>query len=169
MGPNKLTTHHGATFLLQIIDEAKRSLHDALCVVRNLVRDNRVVYGGGAAEIACSLAVEDAAAKTAGLEQYAMRAFAEALDAIPMALAENSGLPPIATLAAVKSQQAKSDGARGRMGVDCMGLGSNDMRDAFVIDPLIGKRQQLMLATQLCRMVLKVNNVIVAGSGEEDF
>lgn len=49
--------------LLQIIDEAKRSLHDALCVVRNLVRDNRVVYGGGAAEIACSIAVEDAAVK----------------------------------------------------------------------------------------------------------
>src|SRR6478735_4300176 len=48
---------------IQIIDEAKRSLHDALCVVRNLVRDNRVVYGGGAAEIACSLAVEDAAVK----------------------------------------------------------------------------------------------------------
>jgi chaperonin GroEL (HSP60 family) len=47
----------------QIIDEAKRSLHDALCVVRNLVRDNRVVYGGGAAEIACSIAVEDAAVK----------------------------------------------------------------------------------------------------------
>lgn len=47
--------------MLQIIDEAKRSLHDALCVVRNLVRDNRVVYGGGAAEIACSLAVEEAA------------------------------------------------------------------------------------------------------------
>lgn len=47
----------------QIIDEAKRSLHDALCVVRNLVKDNRVVYGGGAAEIACSLAVEEAAVK----------------------------------------------------------------------------------------------------------
>ena len=51
---------------LQIIDEAKRSLHDALCVVRNLVRDNRVVYGGGAAEIACSLAVEEAAVKVGG-------------------------------------------------------------------------------------------------------
>lgn len=48
---------------LKIIDEAKRSLHDALCVVRNLVKDNRIVYGGGAAEIACSLAVEDAAVK----------------------------------------------------------------------------------------------------------
>ncbi|KAK2074734.1 hypothetical protein P8C59_008917 [Phyllachora maydis] len=152
-----------------IIDEAKRSLHDALCVVRNLVKDNRVVYGGGAAEIACSLAVEDAAVKTPGLEQYAMRAFAEALDAVPMALAENSGLNPIATLAEVKSQQVKAPAGRGRLGVDCMGKGSNDMKEAFVIDPLIGKKQQLMLATQLCRMVLKVNNVIIAGSGDEDF
>ncbi|KAF7550155.1 hypothetical protein G7046_g8110 [Stylonectria norvegica] len=145
-----------------IIDEAKRSIHDSLCVVRNLVRDNRVVYGGGASEIACSLAVEDAAVKTPGLEQYAMRAFSEALDTIPMTLAENSGLNPIATLAEIKSQQVKSGSeVRGRLGVDCMGRGSNDMKDAFVIDPLIGKKQQLQLATQLCRMVLKVNNVIV--------
>lgn len=133
------------------------------------MRDNRVVYGGGAAEIACSLAVEDAAVKTPGLEQYAMRAFSEALDAVPMALAENSGLNPIATLAEVKSQQVKGDGPRGRLGVDCMQRGSNDMKDAFVIDPLISKKQQLMLATQLCRMVLKVNNVIVSGNGEDDF
>jgi len=99
-----------------------------------------------------------------------MRAFAEALDAIPMALAENSGLNPIATLAEVKSQQVKAGSdARGKLGVDCMQKGSNDMKEAFVIDPLIGKKQQLMLATQLCRMVLKVNNVIISGSGEEDF
>ncbi|KPM36641.1 T-complex protein 1 subunit epsilon [Neonectria ditissima] len=153
-----------------IIDEAKRSLHDALCVVRNLVRDNRVVYGGGAAEIACSLAVEDAAVQTPGLEQYAMRAFSEALDTIPMTLAENSGLNPIATLAEVKSQQVKANREdRGRLGVDCMGRGSNDMKDAFVIDPLIGKKQQLQLATQLCRMILKINNVIVSGADENEW
>ena len=50
-------------FVLQIIEEAKRSIHDALCVVRNLVRDNRVVYGGGATELACSLAVTKEADK----------------------------------------------------------------------------------------------------------
>lgn len=49
--------------LRQIIEEAKRALHDALCVIRNLVRDNRVVYGGGASEIACALAVNQAADK----------------------------------------------------------------------------------------------------------
>ena len=47
--------------VLQIVEEAKRSVHDALCVVRNLVRDSRVVYGGGACEIACAVAVNKAA------------------------------------------------------------------------------------------------------------
>lgn len=124
-----------------------------------------------------------------------MRAFAEALDSVPMALAENSGLSPIETLASIKSRQVKEKNPR--LGVDCMQTGSNgmffssqepplflshpvtppsgrlvlfdwehlssaanihmiDMREHFVIDPLIGKRQQLLLATQLCRMVLKV-------------
>ena len=70
-----------------IVEEAKRSLHDAMCVVRNLVRDNRIVYGGGAAEIACSVAVSKAADAATGPEQYAIRAFADALDDVPMALA----------------------------------------------------------------------------------
>jgi T-complex protein 1 subunit epsilon len=150
-----------------IIDEAKRSLHDALCVVRNLVRDNRIVYGGGASEISCSVAVEDAAVKSPGLEQYAMRAFADALDAVPMALAENSGLSPIETLAELKSRQVREK--NGRLGVDCMQTGSNDMRQHFVVEPLISKRSQLLLATQLCRMLLKINNVIVAGDDQSEF
>ena len=83
-----------------------------------------------------------------------MRAFSEALDAVPLALAENSGLGPIETLAGIKARQATEGNTR--LGVDCMGTGDNDMKKHFVIDPLIGKRQQLLLATQLCRMVLKV-------------
>lgn len=62
-------------------------------------------------------------AQSPGLEQYAMRAFAEALDAVPMALAENSGLSPIETLANIKSRQAKEKNTR--LGVDCMQTGSN--------------------------------------------
>merc|ERR1712019_237754 len=88
-----------------LIEEAKRSLHDAICVARNLVRDNRIVYGGGAAEMTCSLHVAKEADKISTLEQYAMRSFADALDNIPMALAENSGLNPIVALSDVKSQQ----------------------------------------------------------------
>merc|ERR1712071_403872 len=63
-----------------IVDEAERSIHDALCVVRNLVRDNRIVYGGGAPEIACAIAVSKAADSIKTLEQYPFRAFADALE-----------------------------------------------------------------------------------------
>ncbi|BGP14228.1 hypothetical protein JCM10213_005881 [Rhodosporidiobolus nylandii] len=148
-----------------IIDEAKRALHDALCVVRTLVRDPRVVYGGGAAEIACSLAVAREADKTATIEQYAMRAFSTALDAIPLALAENSGLAPIETLADIKSRQLEEGNAR--LGVDCAGKGQNDMKAQFVVDPLISKKQQLLLACQLVRQILKVDDVITAGAADE--
>ncbi|CAN6609955.1 T-complex protein 1 subunit epsilon [Trichomonascus vanleenenianus] len=147
-----------------IVAEAKRALHDSLCVVRNLITDNRVVYGGGAAEIACSLAVAESADQQSGIDQYAFRAFANALDAIPMALAENSGLAPIETLSSIKARQVNESNSR--LGVDCLNTGTNDMRENFVIDPLIGKRQQLLLATQLCRMILKINDVIVSGKDE---
>ncbi|BGP54151.1 hypothetical protein JCM8202_000023 [Rhodotorula sphaerocarpa] len=148
-----------------IIDEAKRALHDALCVVRNLVRDNRVVYGGGAAEIACSIAVAAAADEVASIEQYAMRSFATALDAVPLALAENSGLAPIETLADIKSRQVTEGNSR--LGVDCAGKGNNDMKEQFVIDPLISKKQQLLLACQLVRQILKIDDVISSGGGDE--
>ena len=77
-----------------------------------------------------------------------MRSFAAALDAIPLALAENSGLPPIETLADIKSQQITQGNSR--LGVDCTGKGQNDMKQQYVYDPLISKRQQFLLATQVC-------------------
>ena len=80
-------------------------MHDALCAVRNLVRDSRVVYGGGASEITCALAVSREADKIKTIEQYAFRAFSDALESIPIALAENSGLDPIQTLTQIKAKQ----------------------------------------------------------------
>merc|ERR1711998_686075 len=100
-----------------IVEEAKRSLHDAMCVVRNLIKNNRIVYGGGAAEIACSLNITKEADSRVGIDQYALRAFADALDDIPMALAENSGLSPIEQLSAVKSRQKQENNPY--LGVDC--------------------------------------------------
>ncbi|XP_041371805.1 T-complex protein 1 subunit epsilon-like [Gigantopelta aegis] len=140
-----------------IIEEAKRSLHDALCVIRNIVRDCRVVYGGGAPEISCSLAVAAAADKISTLEQYAVRAFSEALESIPLALAENSGLAPIHTLADVKSRQLKEKNPK--LGIDCLQKGTNDMKEQNVIETLTAKKQQLLLATQLVRMILKIDDI----------
>lgn len=147
-----------------IVDEAQRALHDSLCVVRNLVKDSRIVYGGGAAEVTMSLAVSEEADKQTGIDQYAFRAFAQALDTIPMTLAENSGLDPIETLSLLKSKQIKENSSK--VGVDCLGKGTNDMKELFVVDPLIGKKQQILLATQLCRMILKIDDVIISGKDE---
>jgi T-complex protein 1 subunit epsilon len=145
-----------------IVDEAKRSLHDAMCVVRNLVKDNRVVYGGGSAEISCSLAVGAFAETVPGIEQYAIRAFADALEDIPMALAENAGLQPITEVTSIKSRQLSE--SNHRLGVDCNQIGSNDMKDHLVYETLIGKQQQIMLASQVVKMILKIDDVIAFGS-----
>lgn len=102
-----------------------------------------------------------------------MRAFASALDSIPLALAENSGLSPIETLTEVRSRQVLEKNSR--LGIDCNGRGNNgmplldlrvshnkpslcvDMRDQFVYDPLISKRQQYLLATQVGLLTLNVD------------
>lgn len=143
-----------------LIDEAKRSIHDALCVVRNLIRDSRIVYGGGAAEISCSLFAADNADKIRGIEQYAVRGFAAALDNVAMALAENSGMPPIETLAAVKSRQMKENCPY--LGIDCMGVGTFDMREQNVYEALASKIQQFQHATQLVKMILKIDDTITS-------
>ncbi|XP_065216496.1 T-complex protein 1 subunit epsilon [Planococcus citri] len=149
-----------------IVEEAKRSIHDALCVVRNLVKDNRIVYGGGSCELSCSIATNQEADKISSLEQYAFRAFADALESIPLALAENSGLSPIHTLTEVKSRQIASKNPR--LGIDCMQNGTNDMKELNIIETLHSKKQQFMLATQLVKMILKIDDIRSPGGGPEE-
>ncbi len=151
-----------------IVEEAKRSLHDAMCVVRNLIKDNRVVYGGGAAEIACSLAVSEYAETIVGVDQFAIRAFADALDDIPLALAENSGLDPIKELAAAKSRQMKENNplvglGLGQPAVNEDGSHPYNMKELGVFETLVGKQEQISLATQVVKMILKIDDVITMG------
>jgi len=87
-----------------ICDEAKRCLFDAICVVRNMVKSSEVVGGGGATELACAIEVAKEADKIEGIEQYAVRAFADALEEIPTTLAENSGFNAIQYIADLKKQ-----------------------------------------------------------------
>jgi len=144
-----------------IVQEAKRSVHDALCVVRNLIRDNRIVYGGGACEIACSIAVSEAADQCPNIEQYAMRSFSQALETVPLALAENSGLSPIETLTNVRAMQVNEKNPN--LGIDCFHTEQPDMKVQNVIETLMGKKQQITLATQLVRMILKIDDVRSCG------
>jgi T-complex protein 1 subunit epsilon len=141
-----------------VVDEAKRCLHDANCCVRNLIRDPRVVPGGGASEMAASLAVTAAADQEETMEQYSMRAYSKALDAIPMALAENSGLSAIGEMAAMKAKQQTTENAWN--GVDCMQNGTTDMWAQTVYEACASKCNQLRLATQVVKMILKIDDVI---------
>ncbi|CAI4227886.1 unnamed protein product [Auanema sp. JU1783] len=142
-----------------LIEEAKRSIHDALCVIRNLVKDDRIVYGGGAAEVACALQVAAEADKIEGIEQYSFRAFADALEAIPMALAENSGLSPIDAITDLKAKHLSTKNSY--LGIDATFSGTNDMKKQKVIETLLSKKEQISLATQVVRMILKIDDVRV--------
>merc|ERR1719375_1430418 len=149
-----------------VVDEAKRCLHDANCCVRNLIRDPRVVPGGGASEMAASLAVQAAADKEQTIEQYSMKGFADALDQIPMALAENSGLNPIASMAAVKAKQVETQDSW--HGVDCMLTGTTNMWEQNVYEACASKMNQFKLATQVVKMILKIDDVITPQEGYDD-
>merc|ERR1712146_812840 len=92
------------------------------------------------------------------LEQYSMRAFASALDAIPMALAENSGLSAIGEMAAMKAKQQSTSNPW--HGIDCMQMGQTDMWEQNVYEACASKCSQLRLATQVVKMILKIDDVI---------
>jgi len=149
-----------------VVDEAKRCLHDANCCVRNLIRDPRVVPGGGASEMAACLAIQEAADKEETIEQYSMRAFSAALDTIPMALAENSGMNAIGEMAKVKARQQKENNPW--LGIDCMQVGTNEMWDQNVYEAAASKSNQLRLATQVVKMILKIDDVITAGESYDE-
>jgi len=148
-----------------VVDEAKRCLHDANCCVRNLIRDPRVVPGGGASEMAASLAIQEVADKEQTIEQYSMRAFAAALDVIPMALAENSGLSSIGEMAAMKAKQVETKDPW--HGVDCMLTGTTNMWEQNVYEACASKTNQFRLATQVVKMILKIDDVITSAEGYE--
>ena len=147
-----------------MVEEATRSLHDALCVVTTLISCNKIVWGGGASEIACSLAIHNHANTIDSTEQYAVRAFADALEQIPMSLAENSGLNPLKALSQSKSKQAETK--KPFFGIDCMSKEETNMKDQKIFETLLSKKGQLQLATQVVKMILKIDDVIEPDASE---
>ena len=141
-----------------ICDEARRCLHDAICVVRNMVKNSNVVGGGGATELACAIEVAKVADEIDGIEQYAVRAFADALEEIPMTLAENSGFNSIEYLSKIKKMQIEEKNPF--IGVDAMSLGTNNMFEQGIFESVMSKKQQFQLATQVVKMILKIDDVI---------
>ena len=144
----------------RIVDEAERSIHDALCVVRDVVQEPKILAGGGAPEMEVAREVRGYAESLSGREQLAAHKFAEAIEIVPTALAENAGLDPIDILSELR---AAHEGGGVWMGVDVLGGGVNDMMRLEVYEPLAVKKQVIKSATEAATMILKIDDVIAAG------
>jgi len=136
-----------------------RALHDALCVIRNVVEDGRVVAGGGAPEIQVARQLLEYAESLPGREQLAVIAFAEAMEIIPKTLAENAGLDPIDIIADLKARHEKNDITAG---VDGLKGKVGDLAKANVWEPLVVKRQAVKSASEVAQMLLRIDDVIAS-------
>ena len=143
-----------------VIDEADRALHDALCVVRNVVEDGTYVAGGGAAEAEIAKRLETYASKVGGREQLAIEAFAESLRVIPKTLAENGGHDPIDIIADLNKEHSQATGTW--YGVDVIKGKTTDMMKGGVIEPARVKSQAIRAAAEAAQMILRIDDVIAA-------
>ncbi|MDI6904940.1 MAG: thermosome subunit beta [Candidatus Bathyarchaeia archaeon] len=156
---------HAVTILIRggtqrIVDEAERSLHDALCVVRDIVEEPKVLAGGGAPELEVSRALKKYAETLPGREQLAVKCFAEALEAVPVTLTENAGLDPIDILSELRARHEKGETWTG---IEVHSGKVRDMTEVGVFEPLAVKKQIIKSATEAASMILKIDDVIAAG------
>jgi thermosome len=147
----------------RIVDEAERAVHDALCVVRDVVVNPKVVAGGGAPEAEVAKRLRRYADKLAGREQLAVRAFAEALESVPMILAENAGLDPIDIQVELRT---KHDQGLIWAGVDPFKGKVADLAKQNVYEPLAVKVQMVKSASEAAGMILKIDDVIASSKKE---
>jgi thermosome len=146
-----------------VVDEAERSLHDALSVVRNAVEDGKIVAGGGAPEIELSKRLREYAIKVGGREQLAVTAFAEALESIPVAIAQNAGINPIDILVDLKSKHNTAQNLW--FGVNTQTGKAADMLKMDVVEPLRVKTQVIKSAVEAVTMILRVDDVFASKGG----
>jgi len=148
----------------RLVDEAERSIHDALCVVRDVVLDPRVVGGGGAPEAEVARRLKEYSQKLSGKEQLGVIAFSEALESIPMALAENAGLDPIDIMVQLRAAHEK-----GQLwaGVDLVDGTVADLKERGIIEPLGVKIQVIKSAAEAAGMILKIDDVIAAAKSKD--
>jgi thermosome len=143
----------------RIVDEAERSIHDALSVVKDVIEEPKIVAGGGAPEVEIARAVREAAVGLPGREQMAFKRFAEAFESIPATLAENAGLDPIDILSEIKAMHEKGEIW---MGVNVLEGCIGNMEELEVYEPLSVKKQIVKSATEAAAMILKIDDVIAA-------
>ncbi len=149
----------------KVVDEAERSLTDALSVVADVVEEPYILPGGGAPEAEVAKALREYAPKAGGRRQLAIEAFAKAVESIPRALAENAGLDPIDIIAELRAAHDKGEK---NMGIDVFEGKVVNMLERDVVEPLAVKLHALKTATEAATMILRIDDIIAASKLEEE-
>lgn len=150
----------------RLVDEAERNLDDALSVVSDVVEEPFILPAGGAPEMEAAKAVRAFATKVGGREQYAIEAFADALEAIPKALAENAGLDAVDILTELRHKHEQADGWR--YGLDVYQGKVVDMINLGLIEPLSVKINAFKVAVEAASMILRIDEIIAASKLEKE-
>jgi len=146
----------------RVIDEVDRSIHDALMVVKDVIEKPEIVAGGGAPESYAASQLKDWANNFDGREQLAIKKYAEALETIPLTIAENAGMDPIDTMANLR---AKQNQGRKWTGIDARNTKIADMLAIDVVEPIVVKEQIIKSATEAACMILRIDDVIAISGG----
>ncbi|THH10793.1 hypothetical protein EW145_g1072 [Phellinidium pouzarii] len=142
-----------------VLEENERSLHDALCVVRCLVKKRALIAGGGAPEIHVSRALSQYAHTLKGMEAYCFQAYADALEVIPTTLAENAGMNPIAIVTELRNRHALGER---NAGINVRtGLISNILEED-VVQPLLVSTSAVELSTETVCLLLRIDDYVQA-------
>lgn len=140
-----------------VIGEAERSIHDALCVIRCLVKKRFLIPGGAAPETHLSLALEAWGDSIGGMHGYCISQLARALDVIAYTLSENAGLNPINIVSALRMAHANGQHSAG---INVKKGGVSDMIEAQVLQPLLVSSSAIKLAIETVRMILKIDDIV---------
>ncbi len=146
----------------RVIDEADRSMHDALMVVKDVIEKPKIVYGGGAPEAFIALKLRDWSKSLSGRDQLAVEKFADALESIPLALARNAGMNPIDTITQLRSKQSNGEKYTG---VDVINGTVADFEKLKIMEPVKVKEQIIKSATETANMILRIDNIVASSRG----
>lgn len=141
-----------------VLDEAERSLHDALCVVRSIVHEQYLIPGGAAPETEVSVMLAKEAKSLSGIEAHCLGAYAEALNVIAYTLAENAGLGPVEIVTELRRRHAAGESTAG---INVRKGAVTNISDENVVMPLLVFSSALSLATECVRQLLKIDDIIL--------
>ena len=140
-----------------VMEEADRSLHDALCVIRCLVNKRFLITGGASPETEIFYQLSQWSKTLQGMDSYCVRAFAEALEVVPYTLSENAGLNPIQMVTELRRLHARGEKHAGiNVKKGCI----TNMLEENVVQPLLVTTSAITLATECVRMIMKIDDIV---------